>query len=129
VAAVAAAFTAYDIKRLVGLFMQRAESHIVGMLTEDSRDQIARGSVLHTLDTERDRRYRGEVVDIGGEPMVVLWTRPTDDSAQEAMTDLLRLETTDQGIRPIEWYFFCPEVLAEVAASLGVLVRTNGYHY
>ncbi len=129
VTAVAAAFTSYDIERLVGLFMERAESHIVGMLTEDSRDQIARGSILHTLDTERDRRYRGDVVDIGGDPMVVLFARPTDGSAPEAMSDLLRLETTDQGIRRIEWYFFCPEVLAEVAASLGVPVRTNGYHY
>lgn len=61
--------------------------------------------------------------------MVVLFARPTDGSAPEAMSDLLRLETTDQGIRRIEWYFFCPEVLAEVAASLGVPVRTNGYHY
>jgi RNA polymerase sigma-70 factor (ECF subfamily) len=83
----------------------------------------------HTFDATAPVRFRAETVVVGGEPMAVLWGSPVDASAPEAVADLLRFEATPAGIARMRWYFFCPEVLAEVAAGLGLPARGNGYSY
>jgi RNA polymerase sigma-70 factor (ECF subfamily) len=127
--AVVAAFNAYDIPAVTALFLTDGVSDIVGMVHETGREQMARGSLEHTFDATAPVRFRAETVVVGGEPMAVLWGSPVDASAPEAVADLLRFEATPVGIARMRWYFFCPEVLAEVAAGLGLPARGNGYSY
>jgi RNA polymerase sigma-70 factor (ECF subfamily) len=125
--ALAAAFTAYDLDRLTGLLLTDARADLLGMVYEEGVEAMREGSLHHTLVLETDVRYRGEVRDWHGEPVLLLWERPVDGTAPEAVGDLLRAETVDGKVARLTWYYFCPEVLTEVAAELGLPVRTHGY--
>jgi RNA polymerase sigma-70 factor, ECF subfamily len=127
--AMAAAFTAYDIERLTALLLDDAVSEVVGMVYEVGADTVRRGSLHHTLVVEDDVRYRAEVREMDGEPMLVLWETPVDGSAPGAVADVLRVETADGRAARVRWYYFCPETLAEVTARLGVPARTHGYRF
>lgn len=124
--ALAEAFTAYDLDRLTALFLTDGVSDVVGAVHEVGREKIGSGSLHHTLVLETDVRYRAEVRDLDGEPIVVLWARDTEGpQTNEAVRDVLRIETADGGIARLRWYYFCPEVLLEVGTALGVPVRTT----
>jgi RNA polymerase sigma-70 factor, ECF subfamily len=127
--AMAAAFTAYDVDRLTSLLLADATSDVVGRVYEVGAETMRRGSIHHTFVVESDVRYRAEVRELDGEPLIVLWETPVDGSAPEAMTDVLRIETADDRIAGIRWYYFCPETLTEVADRLGLPCRPHGYHY
>jgi len=127
--AMAAAFNAYDLDRLTELLLAGAVSEVVGAVYEDGADAIRRGSLHHTLVVEADVRYRAEVRDLDGEPLLLLWETPVDAPAGEAVADVLRVETADARVARVRWYYFCPETLAEVADRFGVPVRSHGYRY
>jgi RNA polymerase sigma-70 factor (ECF subfamily) len=134
----AAAFTAYDLDRLTDLLLDGAVSEVVGAVYEDGADVIRRGSLHHTLVIEDDRRYRAEVHELDGEPLLVLWARPTKGTAspsalpdgstlsEEAVADILRVETADGRVARVRWYYFCPQTLLEVSAGLGLPARPLG---
>lgn len=124
----AEAFTAYDIDRLTALLLADASSEVVGMVYEVGAETMRNGSIHHTLVLENDVRYRAEVRDFDGEPVILLWTTPVDGSAPEAVADILRIDTADGGITRMRWYFFCPETLTEVIGALGLPARVQGYH-
>ncbi|HEY2794170.1 MAG TPA: RNA polymerase sigma factor [Micromonosporaceae bacterium] len=121
--AMAEAFTAYDLDRLAGLFLADAQCEVIGLVHEVGRDTIRNGSLHHTLVLETDVRYRAEVMD----DLVVLWERPAD-GGDEALGDIIALETADGGIARMRFYYFCPELLTEFAAEHHTPVRTHGYH-
>ena len=125
----AAAFCAYDLDRLTELLLPDATSQVVGMVDEAGRDRVRDGSLHHTLVVESDVRYRAEVRVVDGEPMVLLWETPADGSGPEAFCDVIRVDVADGGVARLRWYYFCPEVLTDVAAQLGLPVRTHGHHY
>ncbi len=125
--ALAAAFTAYDLEALAGLFAQDAVSEVIGMAHEVGREQIATGSLHHTLQLETSVRWRAEVRALDGDPLILMWATPTDGSAPEALEDVLRVEIAGGEITRVRWYYFCPDVLTEVAEHLGVPHRTHGH--
>lgn len=127
--ALAAAFTAYDLERLADLFLVDAASDVVGFVHEVGRDAIKAGSLHHTLVQETHHRWRAEVRELDGEPIVLLWATPADGSAAEAVEDVLRVDTADSGVLTLRWYFFCPETLTEIADRLTVPVRPAGYRF
>jgi RNA polymerase sigma-70 factor, ECF subfamily len=91
---------------------------------------IRRGSVHHTFVVEAaDVRYRAEVHDLDGEPLMVLWEAPADGSAPAAVADVIRVETADGRIARMRWYYFCPETITEVAHRLSLPARPRGYRF
>lgn len=127
--AMAAAFAAYDIERLTALLLADAASEVVGMVYEVGAEAIRRGSLHHTLLVESDVRYRAQVQELDGEPLLLLWETPVDRSAPEAVSDVLRVETADGRVARLRWYYFCPETITEVTARLGVPARPHGYRF
>ncbi len=123
----AEAFTAYDLDRLTALLLTHASSEVVGMVYNVGADAMGRGALRHTLIDETDVRYRAEVADLDGEAMLLLWETPVDGSLPAAVSDVLRVETADEGIARIRWYYFCPETIREVADRLGRPARPHGY--
>jgi RNA polymerase sigma-70 factor, ECF subfamily len=121
--ALAEAFTAYDLDRLTALFLTDGVSDVIGTVYEVGRESIGTGSLHHTLLLETDVRYRAEVRDLDGEPIVLLWAA-FDDGGPDAVRDVLRVETADGGVSRLRWYYFCPEVLEEIGERCGVPVRT-----
>lgn len=127
--AMADAFTAYDIERLTALLLADATSEVVGRVYEVGADTIRRGSLHHTLVVEDAVRYRAQVQEFDGELVLLLWETPTDGSAAEAVSDVLRVETADRKVARLRWYYFCPETITEVATRLGVAARPHGYRF
>ena len=127
VEALAEAFTAYDLDRVAALFLDNGVSEIVGMVQEQGRDRARAGTLHGALVGETRVRFRAEVRDLDGEPVVLLWEAPTDDSAPEAVGNVLRVEQSGGRIARLRWYFFCPETVAEVAERFGVPAITHGY--
>jgi hypothetical protein len=74
----AGAFTAYDIERLTALLLADAASEVVGMVYEVGAEAIRRGSLHHTLVIESDVRYRAQVQEFDGEPLLLLWETPVE---------------------------------------------------
>ncbi|WP_371404376.1 sigma-70 family RNA polymerase sigma factor [Kribbella sp. NBC_00662] len=124
--AVADAFTAYDVPRLTALLLADADSEILGVLTEYGADNIRQGSIEHTLDLSKPYRYTADVVDLWGEPVLVIHIVR---DGHRAVNDLMRLTTEDGKVRSIRWYYFSPDFLTEVGAALGEPVEPNGHHY
>jgi RNA polymerase sigma-70 factor, ECF subfamily len=125
--AMAEAFSAYDLDRLAALLLADATSEVIGLVYEAGAESARQGSLHHTLVLETQVRYRAEVTEIDGEAMVLLWERPVDGSAAEAVSDILRVETADGRVSRLRWYYFCPQTLTEIADRLGLPVRTHGY--
>lgn len=49
----------------------------------------------------------------------------------EVVSDVLRLRGAHGAplIAELKWYYFCPEVVAEVAGGLGLPFKTSGVSY
>lgn len=123
--ALAAAFTAYDIDRLTELLLADVSSEVVGRVYEVGVDAMRKGSLHHTFVVESDVRYRAEVRELDGEPLVILWQTPVDGSAPEKVGDVLRVDTADGKVSRLRWYYFCPEALTEVADRLALPVDAH----
>ena len=93
---------------------------IVGMVHEVGAEQMKAGSLRHTFDLEDDVRYSAEVRDFEGEPVLAVWSRRHDGSAPEGLSEVIRCRTHDGRLASMSDYFFCPEVVAEIAAAWGV---------
>jgi RNA polymerase sigma-70 factor (ECF subfamily) len=97
----------------------------VGCVHEYGREQIRAGSLHHTLfDEEGDPR--AERVVFRGEALVVLVYA---SEKGRVLRDVLRFEADGAGVRRFRYYYFCPELLEEVAQELGRPLLTNGYRY
>ena len=127
--AAAEAFTAYDIDRLVSLFLDDGVMHIVGAVHETGGQQMRDGSFEHTFNLERDVRYLAEVREYDGEPLVAIFSTSPDGTGERALAEVWRCITIDDRLAYVADYFFCPEVVTEVAAAWGVPTALHGYRY
>ena len=127
--AAAEAFTAYDIDRLVSLFLEDGVMHIVGAVHETGGQQMRDGSFEHTFNLERDVRYVAEVRDFDGEPLVAIFSTAADGSGPRGLAEVWRCVTIEDKLSYVADYFFCPEVVTEVAEAWGVPATLHGYRY
>jgi RNA polymerase sigma-70 factor (ECF subfamily) len=118
------AFNARDLDGLAALFLDDAQARVIGMVQEYGREQIAKGSLHHTIFDE-EGAPRVERALFRGEPVLLVWY----EKGTRAVEDVIRLAGDGRGIVALDYYYFCPEVLAEVGAALSVPIRTNGHRY
>lgn len=119
-------FNARDLPSLTALLLEDATAEVVGMVQEYGRGQIEKGSLHHTMFGE-EGAPRAQRVGYLGEPVVVIWYTGKDGA--DAVEDVLRFVEREGKVAALRYAYFCPEVIREVAASLGVPARTNGYRY
>ena len=135
------AFNARDLPRLTALLLENATSEIVGMASELSTADMVdenTGSLFHTLFSSlshavapallagnRDQA-RTEVREVHGEPVLLFWY---DHDAGPVVRDVCRLTGADDHVATVRYYFFSPDVVADVCEELGLPWRTNGYRY
>ncbi|MBO0895717.1 RNA polymerase sigma factor [Arthrobacter sunyaminii] len=128
----AVAFNAYDIDAMVDLFLAGGRSEVIGNVSETGHEQIRTGSMTHTFGPDAAELYRATVHHFGDEDIILLWERPKETpEAPGVVADVLRVRAAHGAplIAELKWYFFCPEVLAEVAGGLGLPFKTNGVSY
>ena len=130
------AFNSCDIDAMVRLFLADGRTEVVGNVSETGHEEIRTGSLDHTFGPDAPETYRATVHRFDGEEVILLWERPKDKpDAAEVVADVLRLDCTESApgedalIRELKWYFFCPELLSEVAGGLGLPFKTNGVSY
>jgi RNA polymerase sigma-70 factor (ECF subfamily) len=136
------AFNARDLDRLVALLLDTATADVVGIATEygpEKMKQSDTGSLYHSLFSPISHAvaaewlsgYRGglpraEKKLYRGEPILVSWY---DHDEGPAVRDVIRVTEDEGRLASIRVYFFCPEVIAEVSAEIGLPCRSNGYRY
>lgn len=128
-AAVAEAFTAYDVEAVTALLREDSVLEIVGMVYETGPDQMRDGSLHHTFVLEDDVRYRAEVREFDGEPVMAVWSTRVDGTGTPGVSEVWRCETADGRLVRLANYFFCPEVVAEICAGWGVPTVLHGYRF
>ena len=92
-------------------------------------DAMRNGSLHHMFVIESDVRYRAEVGELDGEPLVLMWQAPVDGSLPEALVEVMRVETIDGLVSRMRWYYHCPETLAELGNRLAAPIRDHGYRF
>ncbi|MCO5166465.1 MAG: sigma-70 family RNA polymerase sigma factor [Planctomycetes bacterium] len=121
-----ALFNARDLPALTALLLEDATAEVVGMVQEYGREQVEKGSLYHTMFGE-EGRPRAALLEYLGEPVVVIWY--TGPDGVDAVEDVLRFVEREGRVASLRYSYFCPELIEEVGAALGVPVRTNGHRY
>ena len=89
------------------------------MVLEYGREAIGKSErgVLHRTFASHPTKdtFRAELRDYKGEPIVLFWTK---DAGREVVSSILKLDERDGAISRLRYYFFCPELLAEVCGEL-----------
>ena len=136
------AFNAHDLDRLVSLLLDTATADVVGIATEygpGKMKQSDTGSLYHSLFSPISHAvaveflagYRGGLAraerrEHRGEPILVSWY---DHDEGPVVRDVIRITEEEGRVASIRFYFFCPEVIAEISGELGLPWRSNGYRY
>ena len=113
------AFNAHDLQMMEALLSEHARAVIVGVAEEHGRSTILQNSIADDL---ANIGARASLHELYGEMVVAV----TDGGT---LTHLMRVTAAGGGIDEIRTYYFCPEVLDEVAAALDRPVRTTGYYF
>jgi RNA polymerase sigma-70 factor (ECF subfamily) len=136
------AFNARDLDRLVALLLDTATAEVVGIATEygpGKMKQSDTGSLYHSLFSPLSHAvaaeylsgYRGgparaERREHRGEPILVSWY---DHDEGPAVRDVIRITEEEGRVTSVKFYFFCPDVIAEIAGEIDLPWRSNGYRY
>lgn len=126
------AFAAYDMDAMVRLFLATGSTDVVGNVSETGHEQIRTGSMDHTFGPNAEELYTPSIQWFDGEEVILLWERPRNaPDSPEVVADVLRIHCVEGEplIARLDWYFFCPELIAEVAGGLGLPFKTNGVSY
>ena len=136
------AFNARDVERLTELMLDSTVAEIAVISTEYGPEKMKRsdtGSLHHTLFSPLTHAVPQEFLHgyMGGTPraelrlyreetVMLCWYDHEDGSR---VRDAVRLEPRENRIASIRYYFFSPDVLAEVCRELSVPWQSNGYRY
>lgn len=130
-----ALYAAQDVAGLVALMLEGGSIENVGCGVEsgreafESRDGWFHHAVFGHPEWPAPFRYesaRIERAELDGEPLVLGFTTR---NGREALEQVLRFEEEEGRILRLRGYAFCPETMREVAAALGLKVRTGLYRY
>ena len=81
--------------------------------------------LAHTLAEDGDPR--ADVLHLAGEDLLLLHYQAPDGGRE--IRDAIRFTTSAGAIAGYRHYFFCPEVLVEIARASGARAGSNGYRY
>ena len=108
-----AALNARDVEAVTDLLLDNTTLEVCGIGSE-------RGKRMNhyrvSFENAKAAPGRAEAVSFEGEWLLVVWAGAPSD---EALVNVERLEEEDGHIAYIRSYYFCPEVIAEIAGEIG----------
>lgn len=121
-------FNNRNMDGMISLFLEHASGEVYGTVQEWSRDEIRRGSMGHTIYDGNGQPLpagfpKAQFVEVFGEKVLVILEK------ENKIDDVLRFRSEDGQISHFTSYYFCPEVLTEVAEVLKMPVNTHPYYY
>lgn len=117
------AFNRRDVDALADLFHEDATNVILGDWEEQGVETMRRWSLRYWQAEPSDERAEWGLVD--GRECVLVFTR--DESGNEKLWSIIRLRVVAERVMRHWWYFFCPELLSEVASQLGLESVDHGH--
>jgi RNA polymerase sigma-70 factor (ECF subfamily) len=130
-----AAYNAKDLPALLGLMLDTGSVENVGCGVQFGREAFSgKDGWFHAAvyghpewpDWLQYDSPRMERAIVGGEPVALGFTTR---QGKEAFEQALRFDERDGRIARMRGYAFCPETIKEIAAKLGLPVRTGLYRY
>jgi len=129
-----ARFTARDLAGLLALMLGDGSVENVGCGVEfgpafDRRDGWFQAALYGHSEWPAEFQYESARIEralFQGEPVILGFATRR---GREALEQVLRIEERDGRIARLRGYAFCPETMREVAAELGLHVRTGLYRY
>ncbi|MEO0336135.1 MAG: RNA polymerase sigma factor, partial [Pseudomonadota bacterium] len=120
-------FNSRDMDGMISLFLEHASAEVYGTVQEWNKDEIRRGSMGHTIfDGNGQPLPEGypmaKVVDVFGERLVIIIEKG------DVLDDVMRIRESGGMISGFTSYYFCPEVLQEVAAALNLKANNHEYY-
>ena len=116
------AFGRRDVPALLALLDEHARARVLGCAEEAGRDEIGRGSLHYALGTEAIERVTVEAWE--GRAFLAFWYR---SEAGLVVRDLGCVQFEGEHATRLDFFYFSPDVLAEVCGGLGLPHATNGY--
>jgi RNA polymerase sigma-70 factor (ECF subfamily) len=117
------AFNRRDVDALVALFDVDATNVILGDWEEHGVETMRRWSLRYWKAEPSIERAEWGLVD--GQECVLVFTG--DEAETERLWSIIRLAVAEDRVTRHHWYFFCPELLCEVAARLDMKAVNHGY--
>lgn len=117
------AFNRRDVDALATLFHGDATNVILGDWEEHGVETMRRWSLRYWKAEASEERAEWGLID--GRECVLVFTR--DDRGREKLWSLIRLRVAAHKVVRHWWYFFCPELLSEVASQLGIEAVDRGH--
>jgi RNA polymerase sigma-70 factor (ECF subfamily) len=117
------AFNRRDVDALAALFHENATNIILGDWEEHGVDTMRRWSLKYWRAESTVERAEWGYVD--GEDCVLVLTRSKDGAEQ--LWSIIRLRVAGERVVRHWWYFFCPELLSEVASRLNIDAVDHGH--
>jgi len=117
------AFNRRDVDALAALFDPDATNVILGDWEEHGVDTMRRWSLRYWKAESSVERAEWGLVD--GQECVLVFSPA--EGGTEQLWSMIRLVVADNRVIRHYWYFFCPELLSEVAARLGLKAANHGY--
>ncbi len=121
-------FNDRDMDGMISLFLEHASGEVYGTVQEWNRDEIRRGSMGHTIYDGNGKPLpagypMAKWVDVFGERLLVILEN------ESRIDDVLRFTEEDGKLSRFVSYYFCPEVLTELAVELKMQVNTHNYYF
>ena len=108
-----AALNARDIEGVTNLLLDNTTLDVYGIGSERGTGMI---HYRVTFENAKGAPGRAEVVCYRGEWIILVWAGPT---SKEVLINVERVEEEEGRIGHIRSYYFCPEVIAEIANDIG----------
>ncbi len=116
------AFEQRDLPALMELLDENAQARVLGCAEESGRDEIQRGSLHYALAS--DVIHGATVEERQGIRFLAFWYKSEQG---RVVRDLARIRFADERASRLDFFYFSPDVIAEVCGDLGLPHATNGY--
>jgi hypothetical protein len=108
--------------------LEHASGEVYGTVQEWTRDEIRRGSMGHTIYDGKGKPLpagypMAKLFDVFGERLLIILGK------DNKIEDVMRYQEEDGKISRFTSYYFCPEVLNEVAKELNMEANTHNYFF
>ena len=114
-----AALNARDIESVTKMLLDNTTLDIYGIGSERGKEMT---HYRLTFENAKGLPGRAEAKWFGNEWLLLVWAGP---SSKEVLINVERVEEEEGHIAHIRSYYFCPEVIAEIAAEIGAKAWTS----
>jgi RNA polymerase sigma-70 factor, ECF subfamily len=117
-------FNARDLQRLAQLLRTDVKGEVLGMGSWQGATDVLDFPLYYSMHLEHGEP-RAERQRFAGEPIAIIWY--AEPGAARMLRNVVRFESDAMHITRLQFFTLCPQTLRDIATTLGVPVKDNGY--